>query len=381
MLVRLLVFLVLELYKELVLLKKMRLSRKENKQISDRIGQTLPSIDTEFRTVCAKSQSYRPDERKEKMAAVAFSSATTGICSAAAKRAPDPRAAAPTVSRHSHVTSQHAAGSLSSLRRVVGARRGAHVMTFAGSDAPPTDAVSEVANMDSLIDLLVAADEEALVKLVAENVLSFDQKMWIRIASRSDAAESQEDKDNLMAMAGKCMKLVEAMVEQTENTIQESSKLLETIVAQAADPDTGEFDVPLQQASVERLRKAVDGAVVDERMLNTVYAWIRKSDEDKMDGMVHILQILLQCYAARELDTGATPLDEVIGAAADEWPKKFDEVIKGGFSEEAFVRDLQKRMEGVVLNLPNGSYAQRVQAEYLKEVEDRGKSLYAAMEE
>ena len=149
-------------------------------------------------------------------------------------------------------------------------------------------------------------------------------------------------------------------------------------MAQAADPNTGEFDVPLQRESVERMRKALEGAVVDERMLNTVYAWIRKSDEDKMDGMVHILQILLQCYAARELDTGATPLDQVIAARADEWPEKFDEIIDGGFSEEAFNKDLQKRMEGVVLNLPNGSYAQRVQAEYLKEVEDRGKSVYAA---
>ena len=257
------------------------------------------------------------------------------------------------------------------------------MVTFAkgGGDAAPADAVSEVANMDSLIDLLAAADEEALVKLVAENVLSFDQKMWIRIASRSDAAESQEAKDALMDMAGKCMKLVEAMVEQTESTIAESSKLLETIVATAADPDTGEFNVPLQRASVARMRQAVDAAVVDERMLNTVYAWIRKSDEDKMDGMVHILQILLQCYAARELDTGASPLDQVIGAGAEEWPEQFDEIITGGFSEEAFVRDLQKRMEGCVLNLPNGSYAQRVQAEYLKEVEDRGKSVYKAAEE
>jgi hypothetical protein len=34
-------------------------------------------------------------------------------------------------------------------------------------------------------------------------------------------------------------------------------------------------------------------------------------------------------------------------------------------------------MEGVVLNLPNGSYAQRVQAEYLKEIEDRGKEFFA----
>ena len=52
-------------------------------------------------------------------------------------------------------------------------------------------------------------------------------------------------------------------------------------------------------------------------------------------------------------------------------------MIEGGFGEEAFTQDLQKRMEGVVLNLPNGSYAQRVQAEYLKEVEDRGKGIYA----
>ena len=37
-------------------------------------------------------------------------------------------------------------------------------------------------------------------------------------------------------------------------------------------------------------------------------------------------------------------------------------------------------MEKVVLNLPNGSYAQRVQAEYLKEVEDRGKDIYKAKE-
>jgi len=29
------------------------------------------------------------------------------------------------------------------------------------------------------------------------------------------------------------------------------------------------------------------------------------------------------------------------------------------------------------LNLPNGSYAQRVQAEYLKEIEDRGKEFFA----
>jgi hypothetical protein len=218
----------------------------------------------------------------------------------------------------------------------------------------PGGAAEDVANMDALIDNLIAADEEGLVKLVAENVLSFDQSLWIRIASRSDAAEKQEEKDAFMELAGKCMKLIEAMVEKTESGIQESSKALESIVAVAADPETGEFAVPLSSESVARMRVAINDAAVDEQMLNTVYAWIRKSDEDKLDGMVHILQHLLQCYAARELDTGTTPLDIVIGAPASDWPAKFEAVIEGGFGEEAFTQDLQKRMEGVVLNLPNG---------------------------
>ena len=217
-------------------------------------------------------------------------------------------------------------------------------------------------------------------RLVAENVLSFDQKMWIRIASRSDAAESQEEKDKIMMLASKCMKIIETMVESTEDTIKQSSKLLQDIVAAAANPGTGEFDVPLKADALARMSKKMEGAEVDERMLNTVYAWIRKSDEDKLDGMVHILQHLLQCYAARELDAGKTPLDSVIAAPAAEWPEKFEEIIAGGFGEEAFNKDLQQRMEKVVLNLPNGSYAQRVQAEYLKEVEDRGKDIYKAKE-
>jgi len=262
--------------------------------------------------------------------------------------------------------------------RGVTARRGRAVASRATRDG---EGVSDLAAMDAVIDLMLEAkSEEEVGKIVVENVLMFDQKMWIRIASRSDAAESQEEKDKIMTLASKCMKIIETMVESTEDTIKQSSKLLQDIVAAAANPDTGEFDVPLKADALARMSKKMEGAEVDERMLNTVYAWIRKSDEDKLDGMVHILQHLLQCYAARELDAGETPLDSVIAAPAAEWPEKFEEIIAGGFGEEAFNKDLQQRMEKVVLNLPNGSYAQRVQAEYLKEVEDRGKDIYKAKE-
>jgi hypothetical protein len=51
----------------------------------------------------------------------------------------------------------------------------------------------------------------------------------------------------------------------------------------------------------------------------------------------------------------------------------------GGLSETSFTSALQKRMEATVLMLKSGSYSQRVQAEYLKEVEERGKKVFAKL--
>jgi hypothetical protein len=213
------------------------------------------------------------------------------------------------------------------------------------------EGVSDLAAMDAVIDLMLEAkSEEEVGKIVVENVLMFDQKMWMRFASRSDTAEGSAEKTRIMELAGACMKLVEAMVEKTENTMEEA---------------------------LARMKTALESVMVDERTLNTLYAWIRKSDENGLDGMVHILQRLLQLYAARELDENSSALDTVIRSNAEEWQMHFIDISKEGYNETAFTKDLQRRMEGVVLNLPNGSYAQRVQAEYLKEIEDRGKEFFA----
>jgi len=257
-------------------------------------------------------------------------------------------------------------------------RTNANTRARARTNAKAKDGVSDIAAMDALIDLMAnAKTNEELTKIVAENVLSFDQKMWLRFASRSDAASTTEEKTRVMTLASKTMKLVETMVQKTESTIAESSKALQIIVGAAADPKSGEFDVPLKPDALQRMKSALEKTTVDERTLNTLYAWIRKSDENKLDGMVHILQRLLQLYAARELDEKSSPLDKVIRANAEDWTMNLIDIANEGYGESAFVKDLQRRMEGVVLNLPNGSYAQRVQAEYLKEIEDRGKQFFA----
>ena len=53
--------------------------------------------------------------------------------------------------------------------------------------------------------------------------------------------------------------------------------------------------------------------------------------------------------------------------------------VAGDLSEVSFSEALQRKMESTVLGLESGSYAQRIQAEFLKELEARGKSVFSAL--
>ena len=240
--------------------------------------------------------------------------------------------------------------------------------------------ISDVAALDGLINQLLNAhgeSDDVLQKVCIENIMAFDQQMWLRMASRIDNVNTDEEKDAITDVMSKCMKIIEATLKKAEETIDQSSEQLQRIISAAADQTTMEFDVPLKADALKRMEAEVKNCTVDEGMLNTAYAWIRKSDEDKLDGMVHILQKFLQLYAARELNKNKAPLDELLGCSnTDDWPVVFQKLVNEGYGEVAFTKELQQRMEEVVLGLTNGSYAQRVQAEYLKEVEERSREYF-----
>ena len=265
---------------------------------------------------------------------------------------------------------------MSTIRR----RRNHHQQTAAAADGSNSNNMSDVAALDGLINQLLNAHGESddmLQKVCIENIMAFDQQMWLRMASRIDNVNTDEDKDAIADVMSKCMKIIEATLKKAEETIDRSSEQLQRIIAAAADQTTMEFDVPLKADALKRMEAEIKNCTVDEGMLNTTYAWIRKSDEDKMDGMVHILQKFLQVYAAGELNKNKAPLDELLGCSnTDDWPVVFQKLVNEGYGEVAFTKELQQRMEEVVLGLTNGSYAQRVQAEYLKEVEERSKEYF-----
>eukprot|EP00887_Chlorella_sp_A99_P005541 scaffold1.g5541.t1 len=241
--------------------------------------------------------------------------------------------------------------------------------------------LAETAALDQLIDALQAArGAEELAKLVGENIMSFDTAFWLRLAARADAAADEETRGALASLARHVQSLVEAMVARTQQQMDSSAALLQEVLRAGADPTTGEWALPLAPERLAAMRGvlAANEAALDDALLSTCYAWIRKADQDKLDGMVSLLQKVLQLYASHQLAQQPAAAAEVGG---DGGTDQLLAVLLGEDErvELALMEALQRRMEAVVLSLASGSYGQRVQAEYLKEVEDRAKEVFASL--
>lgn len=126
-----------------------------------------------------------------------------------------------------------------------------------------------------------------------------------------------------------------------------------------------------------------------------------------MDGMVTIMQKALQIYAGTAISRARIQLQANVGAAlsgedqaaanaaaadvessssassallekllradTDNWDMEIRKGIADDeeVTKDALVGEVQKTMEGVILGLENGSMAQRVQAEFLRELVTR----------
>ena len=70
---------------------------------------------------------------------------------------------------------------------------------------------------------------------------------------------------------------------------------------------------------------------------------------------------------------------QMMEAGEAKWEPTLKAAMEAGdCSEVSFQEELQRRMESTVLTLKSGSYAQRVQAEFLKELEDRAAAVFKA---
>jgi hypothetical protein len=168
-----------------------------------------------------------------------------------------------------------------------------------GNQRNPSDQEKQL--MDEMITKLADAKPYELPNAVrrAFRVVSSPQ-FFLRIAERTDAAIEEDEKEKLAALASNLVATLEVVVETTEETLDERAKEVEEVLKAAADLETGEFLVPLLPEQVQRMRNVVENLEpysLDEGFLSTVDAFMNKSHQDGMDGMVEILQKCLQQYS------------------------------------------------------------------------------------
>ncbi len=289
---------------------------------------------------------------------------------------------------------------------------------FFGNQRPPT--ASEMSTLDEMITKLSEAPAYELPGAVSRSIkVVGSPRFFVRIAERVDMAEDEKTKEKLRQLADNLAMTVSTVVSTTEERLDEKAAMVEKIVVAAAEDD-GEFLVPLSASKSQSLRDAVealDDGDLDEGFLTTVDSWMDKSQKDGLDGMVVILQKVLQCYsgvAVKRSRSGLSKLGaEVAGvadsssvastaaAASDEetpagsvflrllssdaetWDSILNESLKEGIVGTGTVAagellgEVQKTIEGCVLGLENGSMRQRVQAEFLRELVTRIEAVRA----
>uniref|UniRef100_A0A7S2PC84 Plastid lipid-associated protein/fibrillin conserved domain-containing protein n=1 Tax=Leptocylindrus danicus TaxID=163516 RepID=A0A7S2PC84_9STRA len=279
-----------------------------------------------------------------------------------------------------------------------------------GNRRAPTP--NEIAIMDEMITKLANAQPTELPNAVSKAIrIVSSPQFFMRIAQRSDMEQDEEQKEKLSVLANNIARTLEVVVSTTENRLDERSKEVEQVVKAAAEPDTGEFLWPLTPERCEAIQaemRKLDPGALDESFLLTIDAWMNKSMQDGMDGMVGILQKVLQAYAgtavsrardalatqvgaavtgtseqeaeaivseaqaSKEPSSGAIVLEKLLAMDTETWDSEIRNAVS---SEEVKLTDLkselQGTMEGVVLGLENGSMTQQVQAEYLRELMTR----------
>jgi hypothetical protein len=295
-----------------------------------------------------------------------------------------------------------------------------------GNQREPT--VDEIQVMDEMIMKLADAKPYDLPLVVqrAYRVIS-SPRFFVRIAELADRySDSSHEKMKLIALADNLVSTLDAVVSTAQDKMQEYTSEVERVIKAAAEPDTGEFLVPLSNERSEAMRQAmnaIDTVSLDgDAFLSTIDAYMNKSHQDGLDLMVVILQNVLQLYAGRRIyearqrvattnpGSSSTPITAAVAAAAvaaaagelfdellqtdsDRWDSTIlnglisrasilatanesddtadDTTITPTMLGDELIIEIQRNMESIILSLESGSMSQRVQAEYLQELVKR----------
>lgn len=254
-----------------------------------------------------------------------------------------------------------------------------------GNQRPPSEEELEI--MDTMLDKLKQAAPYELPAAVqrAYRVVS-SPPFFLRLAERADQAQSDDEREAWLALANNVVSTVQAVRSTASESMEATTAAVQRIVQAAAEPESGEFLVPLTEERIGAMRVALekesakdDGVLLGnaEAVLGMLDAWMNKAHTDGLDGMVVILQKVVQMDAGRRIreslssasakEQAVGPMfDQMLQTDADSWVDVLREAHNDSLDE--LIVEIQRYLEKTVLAMESGSMNQRVQAEYLKEM-------------
>lgn len=262
------------------------------------------------------------------------------------------------------------------------------------------EAFKKTVEVDKLIDMLKDANDKELHKIVAENILAFNESFWIRLATRAETCKSDDDKKDFEDLATVLMSTVDRLVHKTKEKIESATDVLKAILNPVLD-EVEEVSWPPRDPEALRLMKREvcqreQEGYLDEGFLSEVNAQLRQAKEDvDKPGLQAMLQKVLQLYASQVLSKRSYArkgnevlrneefLETIIKAPEEEWNRLLIDgltVGKGEITPEELDAVINKRIERTLIRTEGGSYQQRVLVEYLKGIQSRAEEIVQVLQ-
>ncbi|KAM3402523.1 hypothetical protein ACQJBY_006414 [Aegilops geniculata] len=231
--------------------------------------------------------------------------------------------------------------------------------------------------------------------IVVENILTFSEGFWVRLAARIDLCKSDDDKKDYEELAENVMNIVDRVVHKTDEKIEQSTDVLKAIISPVMNEGEDAMWPPRNPEALKLMEKEISNrekeGQLDESFLSEVNAQLRqaKADVDK-PGLQVMLQKVLQLYASNflrkrsyankggEVVVPEKFLESIIEAPENDWNRLLLDgltVGKGDVSPEEFYAVTKKRIERILIRTEGGSYQQRVLVEYIKEIQARAEEI------
>ena len=139
-------------------------------------------------------------------------------------------------------------------------------------------------------------------KVLAENLKSIDQRIFLRLAEMSDAEDDDYEKLRIRQLATLVASSLETILAKADEQMDADAEVVQLLLRVMAT-EGGEFELPVPPARLDALRASIREriATLDEGFVGTVKAYMKKASEDGLEGMVDVLRVLLQMFAAERL--------------------------------------------------------------------------------